>query len=75
MSSFGDYRTLDGFGGIDEPGPVRYRIKENRILRSGELRYFDHPKFGVLAKATRVEEEEEEPPELEETELLGYPPD
>ncbi|MCP4301792.1 MAG: hypothetical protein GY783_14495 [Gammaproteobacteria bacterium] len=71
MSSFGDYRTLDEFGGIDEPGPVRYRIRENRILRSGELRYFDHPKFGVLAKVTRVEEEE--PSETEETELLGYP--
>jgi hypothetical protein len=71
ISSYGDYRTLDELRGIDEPGPVRYRIKENRILRSGELRYFDHPKFGVLAKVTRVEEEE--PLESEETELLGYP--
>ncbi len=51
--------------------PVRYRIEEDRIFRNGELRYFDHPKFGVLAKITRVEEEEAEPLE-EETELLGY---
>ncbi len=29
-------------------------------MKNGELRYFDHPKFGVLAKVTRVEEPEEE---------------
>ena len=50
--------------------PVRYRISEDRIFRNGELRYFDHPKFGVLAKITRVEESDEEA--LGETELLGY---
>tara|TARA_R110002096_G_scaffold163266_2_gene330684 strand:- start:6400 stop:7179 length:780 start_codon:yes stop_codon:yes gene_type:complete len=53
--------------------PVRYRINEDRIFRNGELRYFDHPKFGVLAKITRVEEEDtQETQDLEETELLGY---
>jgi len=46
------------------PQPVRYRIQENRIVRNGELRYFDHPKFGVLARIARVEEPEEE--ELED---------
>jgi hypothetical protein len=49
--------------------PIRYRIEENRIVRNGELRYYDHPRFGVLAKITRVEEPE--PEEIEE-ELLGY---
>jgi len=49
--------------------PVYYRIDENRIFRNGELRYFDHPKFGILAKITRVEEQE--PNEFEE-ELLGF---
>jgi hypothetical protein len=49
--------------------PVRYRIEEDRIFRNGELRYYDHPKFGVLAKITRVEEEE---PEEFEEELLGF---
>jgi hypothetical protein len=49
--------------------PVFYRISEDRILRSGELRYYDHPKFGLLAKVTRVEEEEEP----DQGELLGYP--
>ena len=46
--------------------PVRYRIQENRIVKNGELRYFDHPKFGVVAKITRVEKVEEE--ELDDSE-------
>ncbi len=50
---------------------IRYRIEEDRIFRNGELRYYDHPKFGVLAKITRVEEEEPEEEFLGETELLG----
>ena len=69
---FGDYDLRN----YDEPDsyPERYRISENRIIRNGELRYFDHPKFGVLAKITRFEEEAEPAPEelFEETELLGY---
>ncbi|NNC56429.1 MAG: hypothetical protein HKO12_02645 [Woeseiaceae bacterium] len=73
VSTFGDARTLNEFGTIGTQGPVRYRINEDRIFRSGELRYFDHPKFGVLAKVTRVEETAEELLEPEETELLGYP--
>jgi hypothetical protein len=43
-----------------EEGPVRYRIQENRIIKNAEVRYFDHPKFGVVAKVTRLEEPEEE---------------
>jgi len=72
-SNYGDYRAIDEFGDVVTPGPVHYRIEENRILRSGELRYFDHPKFGVLAKVMRVEEEAEDALDMEETELLGYP--
>lgn len=71
VSGYGDYRTLDQFRSSGEPGPVRYRINEDRIFRSGELRYFDHPKFGVLAKVTRVEEQETAEPDNRE--LLGYP--
>jgi len=52
------------------PAPVRYRISEDRIFRSGDLRYFDHPKFGVLAKITRVEESGDDAPEAE---LVGEP--
>ena len=57
---YGEMRTL----------PVRYRISEDRIFKSGDLRYFDHPKFGVLARITRVEEPESE--ELE-PQLVGQP--
>jgi hypothetical protein len=40
------------------PAPVRYSIFEDRIFKSGELRYFDHPKFGVLVRITRHESTE-----------------
>lgn len=67
-------RATSGFRGFGtrpaEPMlPTFYRIQESRIVKNGELRYFDHPKFGVLARVSRVEEEE--PPE--DGELLGYP--
>lgn len=45
----------DDSGALELKMPVYYRIQEDRIFRSGELRYFDHPKFGVLARVTRVE--------------------
>jgi len=72
-----DALVIDNFGNsFDTFGrsavvtyPTHYRIEEDRIFRNGELRYFDHPKFGVLAKITRVEEEELQ--EFEE-ELLGF---
>ena len=38
--------------------PVRYRIQDDRIFKNGDVRYFDHPKFGIVAKITRVVEEE-----------------
>ncbi len=75
--SFGDSRIrddmyVDPFDNDDQQGVVRYRLQENRILKNGELRYFDHPKFGVVAKVTRVEEVEEEPEEedLQESQQL-----
>ena len=68
MASPLDFSTIQ-----PQRGPVRYLINEDRILKNGELRYYDHPKFGVLAKVTRVEETEEEDPA--ESELLGYGPE
>ena len=55
----------DRRAGFAEPTPprVRFRIQEDRIFKNGDLRYFDHPKFGVLARITRVEEAE---PEVED---------
>jgi hypothetical protein len=48
-------------------GPVRYRLNEDRIVKNGETRYFDHPKFGVVAKVVRVED-------LEDDEAAVQPP-
>jgi hypothetical protein len=68
-------KRRDMFGDeIRAPAPdqtIRYRINENRIVRNGELRYFDHPKFGVLAKVTRIEDEENASAQSELVELLG----
>ena len=51
---------------------MRFRIQEDRIVKNGETRYFDHPKFGVVAKVTRVEEEEPVDDEFAKSrELLG----
>lgn len=38
---------------------LHYRINENRILKNEDIRYFDHPKFGMIAKVTRYEAPEE----------------
>ncbi|MEM9689084.1 MAG: CsiV family protein [Pseudomonadota bacterium] len=55
---------------VEWPGraaePLVYRIDEDRIFRSGETRYYDHPRFGVLARVTRVELPEEEDEALAE---------
>ena len=60
--AFGDRRNdrFFGFNSATYAPPVFYRIQEDRIVRNGELRYYDHPKFGVLAKISRVEEAEPE---------------
>jgi hypothetical protein len=66
------YQSPEYFG--DEPDPYEprtfYRIQEDRIFKSGDIRYFDHPRFGVVAKITRVEEEESDG-DAEETPLVG----
>ena len=63
---YGDARTRRYFD-YDyerETAPVHYRISEDRIFRNGELRYYDHPRFGVLARITRFEEQELELDEI-----------
>jgi len=69
VERLGDLVPLDAIDERTGELPAYYRIEENRILKNGELRYYDHPKFGVLAKVTRVEIE---PEELGDIELLGY---
>lgn len=57
--AFDDDRPAYELDGSDRGSlPVYYRIQEDRIVKNGELRYFDHPKFGVIAKVTRVAEDE-----------------
>lgn len=54
-----DYEAIDAYGEVVAP-PIHYRIFEDRIMKNGDIRYYDHPKFGVVAKITRFEEPEEE---------------
>lgn len=42
------------FGSRPDAKRAEYRIVEDRKMRSGELHYIDHPKFGVLIKVTEV---------------------
>ena len=58
---FGDSRQAYGEPYRERVMPVRFRIQENRIVKNGDIRYFDHPKFGVVAKVTRVEEPDAKP--------------
>ena len=58
VRSFGDARMGYDLFSTATAGKVRYRIQEDRIFKSGDLRYFDHPKFGVVVKVSRVEETE-----------------
>ncbi len=44
----------DGTGEVRLLVP-RYRIEESRRMRSGEVHYFDHPAFGVIATIQPVE--------------------
>jgi hypothetical protein len=69
VTEFGDGRNGANYGEMG-PAPVHYRITEDRIFKSGDLRYFDHPKFGVLAKITRLEELDVD---RHESELIGEP--
>ena len=39
---------------LDEADARVFHIKEQRRVRLNELHYFDHPRFGVLARVTRV---------------------
>ncbi len=56
LRRFGDERSRFNFDPDFITPSTFYRIEEDRIVRNGELRYYDHPRFGVLARITRVEE-------------------
>jgi hypothetical protein len=54
---------------IEEPGSKpAYRLREKRRMRSREVHYFDHPRFGMIAVVTPYNAPEDEPePEPEDT--------
>lgn len=41
-----------------EPRFQRYRLRESRRVRTDELHYFDHPKFGAIVRVVEVPEDE-----------------
>lgn len=76
LLSYGDDRFIEPipYDSYALSGPTFYRINEDRIFKSGDLRYFDHPRFGVLAKIERVEKPDPEE-EQEEDGSLTQPVD
>jgi len=74
--TFGDERTQNDYGYAPPEmlsPQIRYRIFEDRIVKNGDLRYFDHPKFGVLAKVTRNETALTDTPGAETPESMLLP--
>ena len=70
--SFG--RLFGGGGGDDDQAAViHYRIQEDRILRNGDLRYFDHPKLGLIARLALIEEADEQPDVGDDSDALLPP--
>ena len=61
LVTYGDRPTRESDGrDVFDPipvQPVRYRILEDRIMKTGDLRYFDHPRFGVVARITEPEDD------------------
>ena len=59
LIAYGDDRARNRDGNPEMDAilrqPVRYRIFEDRIMKTGDIRYFDHPRFGVVARVTRPE--------------------
>ncbi len=68
-----DFRNDFDEGNIYATGlpSVHYRIFDDRIMKSGDIRYFDHPKFGLVIKIVRFEKSEEDDEELEENKEEG----
>ena len=47
--------SMQGSGtGNASPALVAYHLRANQALKSGNVRYFDNPAFGVIAKVTQL---------------------
>ena len=38
---------------------LNYQLKQSRKLKSGELHYIDHPKFGIIYRIVKTEKIEQ----------------
>ena len=36
------------------PETLKYPLSDDKEIRLDEIRYFDHPKFGILAKGSEI---------------------
>ncbi len=53
-----DLLTNRGHTETDNPtflSPTLYRLKQTRRIKSGEINYFDHPRFGVICLVTEID--------------------
>ncbi|MEL6949247.1 MAG: CsiV family protein [Pseudomonadota bacterium] len=64
-----DLNLADTRAPITESGTLIYKMEERRKMRSTELHFFDHPRFGALALISRYEVEEE--PVYDDTDVLS----
>ena len=53
-----EIQTNESDSGIDEKQINRYIISNDKEMRYDELRYFDHPKFGLIVKIQQKESSE-----------------
>ncbi|PCH84971.1 MAG: hypothetical protein COB89_03795 [Piscirickettsiaceae bacterium] len=53
------YQPINSVGLVDnllEPQPADiYRLQQTRRIKTGQLHYFDHPRFGVIAKIEKID--------------------
>ncbi len=56
---------------VSDRQTIIYQIQEDRLFNSGQLRYYDHPKFGVLARVNRVEIADPEDSDEDEEPIAG----
>jgi hypothetical protein len=50
-----DSKSLFQAGNTENAADINYEIREQRRVRSNEMQYFDHPKFGLLVMVQPVD--------------------
>jgi hypothetical protein len=58
----------------EEPQVKGYRMQQSRRIRSGEVHYFDHPRFGLIALLTPIEGPSQDEPASGSTQEPGSGP-